>query len=459
MDPILVIRQEGEIMHVLSIPCVIMASINIYVGLYYLFFFIKNPKIKEHLPFALMCLSVGLYIVFCVGLYNSSSIQDGIFWQRLQFHTVAAIALFLIWFTGIYTEQKSNRILQLLTAWFIVAFFASLVASPEYSLSPLKPEIKNINLFNLVKIIYYEGALGIVYQVELLSAIAAYIYLFYLFIRFYLRTKKNILLLIILGQTIYFVGVINDSLVAMRVYTFIYISEYSYSFIVISMAYVLLNKFVDLYTAFKELNVKLEEKVHERTCEIKKLNEDLKKLVEYDDLTGIYNRRFFNEYFEIEVKRAKSFVEHKADLEPGKENDMNFGLGILDIDHFKTINDTYGHLVGDGVLKQITDIMKENMFKRDVLCRYGGDEFVMLLTKTSPDGILQAAEKIRKEIDEHAFVFDENRKNQHVTISMGLVNFSGVHDKKSEYILKLADDRLLTAKSKGRNRVVYRDDV
>jgi diguanylate cyclase (GGDEF)-like protein len=446
-------------MHVLSIPCVIMASINIYVGLYYLFFFVKRPKITEHLPFALMCLSVGLYIAFCAGLYNSSSIQDGIFWQRLQFHTVAAIALFLIWFTRIYTEQKSNRILQLLTAWFIVAFFASLVASPEYSLSPLKPEIKNINLFNLVKIIYYEGALGIVYQVELLSAIAAYIYLFYLFIRFYLRTKKKILLLIILSQMIYFVGVINDSLVAMQVYTFIYISEYSYSFIVVSMAYVLLNKFVDVHAAFEELNVKLEEKVLERTCEIKKLNEDLKKIAEYDDLTGIYNRRFFNEYFEIEVERAKSFIEHKAQFEPAQENGMNFGLAILDIDHFKIINDTYGHPAGDKVLKQITDIMKENMFKRDVLCRYGGDEFVMLLTKTSPDGILQAAEKIRKEIDEHAFVFNENGKSHHVTISMGLVNFSGVHDKNSEYILKLADDRLLIAKNRGKNRVVYRDNV
>jgi len=107
--------------------------------------------------------------------------------------------------------------------------------------------------------------------------------------------------------------------------------------------------------------------------------------------------------------------------------------------------------------KQITRIMKENMFTRDVLCRYGGDEFVMLLTKTSNDGILQAAEKIRKEIEEHAFDFGENRKNQHVTISVGLVNFNEVPDKNSEDILKVADDRLLLAKSRGKNRVVYGD--
>jgi diguanylate cyclase (GGDEF)-like protein len=221
----------------------------------------------------------------------------------------------------------------------------------------------------------------------------------------------------------------------------------------------LFDKFVALHEAFETLSVNLEEKVYERTCEIKKLNEDLKKLAEYDSLTGIYNRRFFNEYFEIEVKRAKSFIEHKTQLRPGQGNDMNFGLAILDIDHFKPINDTYGHQVGDSVLKQITDIMKENMFKRDVLCRYGGDEFVMLLTKTSQDGILQAAEKIRKEIDEHAFTFSENSKSQHVTISVGLVNFNEVIDKDREAILKVADNRLLIAKNMGKNRVVYSDNV
>jgi diguanylate cyclase (GGDEF)-like protein len=445
-------------MHALSIPCIIMASINFCVGAFYLFFFFKRPKIKEHLPFALLCLSVGFYNVFCVGFYNSLSLHDGIFWQRLQLDMAVPISIFLIWFTGVFTEQKGNRIINVLIAWFIAIFFVSLVVNPELTLSPFKPDIKNITLFNSIKITYYEGELGIVYLVELLSAIAGYVYLFYLFIRYYLKTKQKSLLLIILCQIIYFVGVTNDALVAVQAYPFIYFSEYTYSFIIVSMAYALLSKFVDLHAAFEELNVKLEDKVCERTSEIEKLNEELKQLAEYDGLTGIYNRRFFNEYFEIEVKRAKSSFEHKARLEPGKANDMNFGLAILDIDHFKPINDRYGHPAGDSVLKQITDIMKENMFKRDVLCRYGGDEFVMLLTKTSPDGILQAAEKIRKEINEHAFVFNENSKNQHVTISMGLVNFNEVLDKNSEDILKLADARLLTAKSRGKNRVVYSDN-
>lgn len=171
------------------------------------------------------------------------------------------------------------------------------------------------------------------------------------------------------------------------------------------------------------------------------------------------NRRFFNEYFEIEVRRAMNFLEHRDRLEPSKNSDMNFGLAMIDIDNFKHINDTCGHLVGDKVLKQVIKILKRNIFSRDVLCRYGGDEFTLILTKTSSCGILKAAEKIKKEIDEHKFDFCVDHESQHVTISMGLVNFDEVLNKKGEAILKLVDDRLLRAKSYGRNRVVYNDDA
>jgi diguanylate cyclase (GGDEF)-like protein len=137
---------------------------------------------------------------------------------------------------------------------------------------------------------------------------------------------------------------------------------------------------------------------------------------------------------------------------------MNFGLTMIDIDHFKQLNDTCGHLVGDNILKQVVKIIERNIFSRDVLCRYGGDEFVLLLTRISSGGTLQATEKIRKEIDEHVFDFGADHESQHVTVSIGLVNFDEVHNKEGEAILKLADDRLLRAKRKGKNKIVYDDD-
>lgn len=436
-----------------------MASVNLYVGVYYLFFYLKRPKIHEHLPFALLCLSVAIYDVCSIGLYNSISIRDGIFWQRLQLDTAVAISIFLIWFTGVFTEQKENRVLKYSIVWFIIILIASLFASPELTLSASNPAIKNVSFFNLQNITYYEGAVGVIYQVELVSVICTFVYLCYLFIRYYQKTHYKTLFLILSALIIYFIGTVNDSLVAFQAYSFIYINEYSFFFLILAMAYTLLDKFVNLHISFENLNVNLEREVLERTSKIRKLNEDLKYLADRDGLTGVYNRRFFNEYIEIETKRAKNYLDFKTKIEPYQEKGMNFGLAIIDIDHFKQINDKYGHQVGDTVLIETAKIVERNMFTRDILCRYGGDEFVLLLTKTSTDGILKAIEKIRNEIDKEVFKVDGNGVNLHITISAGLANFDEIHDLGSEEILKLADDRLLRAKNLGRNRIVYSDDV
>lgn len=441
-----------------------MASVNFYVGAYYLFFYVKRPQAREHLPFALACLSVGFYDVFTVGLYNARSLTVGIFWQRLQLDLIVAISVALIWFAAIFTQQKINRIVQGLIAWFCCLFLVSLFVNPNLLLTPANPAIKHINLLNRLAITYYEGEIGLIYQIEILSAVCAYVYLCYMFLQHYQKTKYHTLLLLLFCQLAYFFAVVNDSLVATQFYSFIYMSEYSFFLIIISMAYTLLDKFVNLHTAFETLNVSLEEKVQERTKEIQTLNQELRQLAEHDGLTGVYNRRFFNHYFEIEVKRARSYLGQSTRLlaNPDQQNadkQLSFGLAILDIDHFKRINDIYGHLVGDSALKQITALIRQHIFAHDVLCRYGGDEFVLLLTRSSPNTMVQALEKIRQEIDEHSFVFASNLPSLHLTISVGLVNFDEALDKKDEEILKIADDRLLLAKNLGRNRLIYCDKV
>lgn len=446
-------------MHLPSIPCIAMASVNFYVSAYYLYLYLRRPQIREHLPFALLCLSVGFYEVFSAGLYNSLTIPDGVFWQKLQLDTGAAISVFLIWFTSVFTQQEGKRLVRIATAWFIAILLASLFAGPELTISPTNPAVKTINFLSLPRITYYEGVVGPLYQVEILSIVIVYAYLFYLFIRHYRKTRYRPILLILACQCAYFVGVANDSLVATRSYSFIYVSEYAFFFIVLAMAYALLDRFVNMHTAFEELTVDLENKVHERTTEINELNDHLKNLVNYDGLTGVYNRRFFDEYVEVEVRREINALDHKAQIVPRQDNDVSFGLAMIDIDHFKHINDTCGHLVGDNVLREVVAIIEKGMFARDVLCRYGGDEFALLLTKTSSSGILQAAEKIRKGVDEHVFVVGTDHECEHVTISVGLVAFDEVLDSESEGVVKRADDRLLRAKSGGRNRIVYDNDA
>lgn len=447
-------------MHVLAIPCIAMAAINFYVGLYHFVLFLKYNKIKEHLPFSLTCFIVFLYDIFCIGLYNSTSVDEGVFWEKLQLNSLFLVAIFLMWFLAVFINKKEKKVIIFFILSFMIFLILSYILDPNLTLTPDKPFIKKINFLNLIKINYYEAKTGILYKISFLISIIAFAYFFLILIINYFKKRDNNVILIIIGFAVYALGTINDELVTLNIYQFFYLGEYSFSFLIISMSYILINRFVNLHKSIENLNINLEHKVTERTKEIKKLNEELKHLADIDFLTGIYNRRFFNEYFEIELKRVKNQVEYQLKSKNKKEIDMNFGIAMIDIDNFKKINDKYGHLSGDIVIKQIVSIIKQNIFSRDILCRYGGEEFILLLTKTSTTGIHQAIEKIRKEIEKHPFNFDDNN-NQKVTVSIGVVSFNEIKDVvdiKSKYLLKIADERLLIAKRTGKNKVIYNNN-
>jgi hypothetical protein len=164
-------------MRILSIPCVVMASINFAVGVYYLYFHLRRPQIKEHLPFALLCLCVGLYDVFSIGLYNSTSLALGIFWQRLQLEIMAFISICLLWFSGIFTQQPDNKLVRFFIGVFLLYWVVSLFISPELTLSTAHPAIKQIVIGQLSSITYYEGEVGLFYQAGIVTAIGTYLLL------------------------------------------------------------------------------------------------------------------------------------------------------------------------------------------------------------------------------------------------------------------------------------------
>lgn len=258
----------------------------------------------------------------------------------------------------------------------------------------------------------------------------------------------------IASQYVYFAGVINDSLVMNRIYPFIYLSEYAFLFIVLAMSYALLTEFVRMYKEVEIARDRLEEKVGERTQEIQQLNQELQRLAEIDSLTGAYNRRFLDQYLEIEVRRAANAIRHDR---AGRDSvvDMNFGLAILDIDNFKTINDTFGHPAGDRVLVQVADLVRQNTFSRDIFCRYGGEEFVLIFTRTSQEGIFQAVEKIRHSVEQHAFHLSDQEPAYRVTVSVGAAAFGDTPGRSAGDVLRIADQRLLQAKGTGKNKVVF----
>lgn len=178
-----------------------------------------------------------------------------------------------------------------------------------------------------------------------------------------------------------------------------------------------------------------------KTDVIKKINfmySHTRHLSLVDPLTGLYNRRHLDSNLEREFMRAKRY-------------DSDLSLAVIDIDFFKKINDTYGHICGDYVLKEAAYLILESFRKTDLVFRYGGEEFVVLLTETSLESAQIPLERLRKSIENYPFKFkDENLK---ITVSIGAAGVSENINSGSE-LLDLADKSLYTAKESGRNRLV-----
>lgn len=156
-----------------------------------------------------------------------------------------------------------------------------------------------------------------------------------------------------------------------------------------------------------------------------------------DALTGVYLRRYFLEKLNIEIKRAKRYK-------------TNFHILMLDIDFFKKINDTYGHLTGDKVLIEISKKIEQNIRPTDILCRYGGEEFIVLLNNLTDTDALNVAQNIRNEIKK--IKFNEDNIVFSVTVSIGITKYKESFNSKE--IISVADKALYEAKNSGRDRVV-----
>lgn len=164
-----------------------------------------------------------------------------------------------------------------------------------------------------------------------------------------------------------------------------------------------------------------------------------------DELTGLYNRRYFFERLKEEYERTKRYSE------------LEFSVIMLDIDHFKKINDTYGHMAGDAVLKQLARIMKNSIRSADIAARFGGEEFIFILPQTSLKGGVQFAERLRKTVEKYKF--QALGHEIPVTISLGVSSYHNKLPYTLDEIIKNADEALYRAKASGRNKVcVYEED-
>lgn len=172
--------------------------------------------------------------------------------------------------------------------------------------------------------------------------------------------------------------------------------------------------------------------------ELTRANDQLRDQAMRDALTGLYNRRYLEASFERELSRARRAGER-------------VGLMIIDIDHFKRCNDTFGHAAGDAVLCAVADYMQSQTRGEDILCRYGGEEFVLLQTEASADAVLQRAEKFRQGV-QGLVIEHDGRPIGPTTLSIGIATYPE-HGADRQALLQAADEALYRAKQGGRNRV------
>lgn len=168
-------------------------------------------------------------------------------------------------------------------------------------------------------------------------------------------------------------------------------------------------------------------------------NEGLLRFAFTDFLTGLRTRGYFEQQLELEFKRAE-------------RKQQKFALLMIDIDHFKILNDTFGHHVGDQLLRDVTSILMKDMREVDTVARYGGEEFVIILPETTQTGAVFVAQRLRRAVDQAKFFAGSPHSVQHLTISIGVA----VYDTDAQFkrdLIEFADAALYAAKHGGRNMV------
>ncbi|MCI0470948.1 MAG: diguanylate cyclase [Candidatus Aminicenantes bacterium] len=183
----------------------------------------------------------------------------------------------------------------------------------------------------------------------------------------------------------------------------------------------------------------------ERAMETKHLremagkSEYYKELSNLDGMTDLYNYRFFKEMLKLEIERHKRY-------------NRSLTLLMIDIDDFKRINDTYGHLVGDHVLRQVAELLKKSIRSHDLVARYGGEEFTVILPETLEEEAIKVGSRIVSAIHEHPFNVMEKDTSDRISVTVGLASFPK-NAAEPEQLIENSDQALYEGKNAGKNQV------
>lgn len=345
--------------------------------------------------------------------------------------TAASIGLaifFGLWFSGLYLQLFDSRHYRLRVAYFLGMFCGAVSVG--------------VGLFgSFPQAAKFSAVLGIVLPPIILYSAIVSLFAGYKPARYFL-----------IAWCIFLGGVFVSGLLYFGLVPHTFVTSYAMPigsvFEILLLGYALMDKIALLHAEKEQakqhakqcliqMNEELESLVSERTKKLQEINEKLRELASHDCKTGLLNYSAILNYLNLMQKAAK-------------RNDTDLAVIMIDIDHFKGVNDTYGHLAGDIVINCIADLLKTSTRDSDACGRYGGEEFILLLPQLDLDSVIKLSERVRRQI-QHLKIAEIN--GSPVTASFGIAMFDPREP--NENLVARADHALYRAKGTGRNRVVY----
>ena len=378
------------------------------LALYNMVLFISSGY-KENLYYSLFLSAASIWISLLYGLIAS------------QFH--------------IYGDKAYNfHLFSMILPVFLVLFLMSLFDTSKHYKTEHK-FLASVALLNLA-----DFSLGLFYiskAMEIFSILTLYTVVVFFWVSISIYKKGNILAkLFLIGHSFFaFFSVVGITFF-LGFADFNYVTRHAtgigYSIEALMLAYILSYKIKLLENKKEELLQTLESKVEERTKE-------LKHLASVDPMTNLYNRRYFTEI-------------SKSILSLAKRNKTETSIMMLDIDLFKNVNDTYGHKVGDDTLMNLSKLLLDTTRENDIVARWGGEEFMILLPETNIEGAFELAEKLRLKIEKSTIYLEDDTELK-ITMSIGVSQINHQNKQVLDTSIYKADEALYEAKKTGRNRV------
>ena len=402
----LIFSQKESIRHLVyeKVDAVLIVGLLLALAIYNLFIFISS-RYKEYLYYSLYLISTTLWIFYSYGAMAHYFQIYGEIPLRFNFGMMLSPVFLALFIQTVFKTKiqykKEHTLLNSIIFLSLTNFIYGLINFNSAL------EIMSLSL-TYARIIFMWISIGICKKGDKLIKIFLIAHTFYLIFSIY--------------ALVYYLGIVDTN----------YISSHGTSIGLIIEA-LLLSYLVSYKFAIME-----QEKEEEKLKQI-----ELKLLASTDSMTKLYNRRYFTE------------ISEKV-LYLSKREKKKLSILILDIDRFKVVNDTYGHQFGDEVLIALSRLLVEHQRKSDIVCRYGGEEFVILLPNTSVENAAKIAEKIRILVESLTMSSPSNKKFK-FTISLGVAQIDIEYEEDIKFALKRADDALYEAKNSGRNRVCVKN--